>query len=281
MPGGDIFGFTSGADVGDPCIWTYSSENSFRSDRADGSYFVWNHKSELSYSFNDRFGMSVSLFKTYTNWSSVTAATNAAPNGETSVSGLGFDGISFEPFWGMIKRSSHQPFAFMISAEPRWSRIDGLTGLGATGYSVEVKLLGDVVITPDLYAAVNTTYNLGTTTFDNAGSVGAEASQLLGSAALTYRAYHAPSSKFLTAVYLGVEARYLRSYTGVGLNSFTGAAFFAGPTLALEFANDSMLNLVWTPQLAGGAVTPTLPANRDLDNFDAHVFRIKYSIDLN
>jgi len=279
MPGGDIFGFTSGTSSGDPCIWSYSSENSFRAGRADGNSFALNHKSSLSYTFNDRFALAGSFFLTHSNWANMTVASNASPDGATARWNVAFDGLSIEPSLLLLRRGPNQPFAIKATVEPRWSRVDGLTGLGATGYSAEFKLFTDVVITRDLYAAVNTTYSLGTQRLDFPGSTNADASTVLTTAALTYR-LHEAQGKTVSAVFAGVEGRYRATYTGTGLNQFAGQAFHFGPTFAVQFYDNLMLNVVWTPQLTGRAATPTLPGRLDLDNFDAHEFRVKLSVDL-
>ena len=280
LPGGDIFGFTSATNIGTPCKWGYANENTLRAGRADGSYFAWNHKSELSYTFTERFALAVSGFATYNNWSNVTAASNAAPAGETANSAVNFDGFSFEPSFALLKRSKGQPWALTFSVEPRWARVEALTGFAATTLGAEFKLRSDVVLSENVFAAFNAIYGLGTWKFDIPGAINNDSSTLVAAGALTWRAFEKPGN-FISAVYLGVEGRFLASYAGTGLNRFSGSAFFAGPNMAFEFANGSVLNLVWTPQLTGGAVTPTIPRNLDLDNFDAHAFRIKYAMELN
>jgi len=73
----------------------------------------------------------------------------------------------------------------------------------------------------------------------------------------------------------------LSIFAGLFLNENLGNAFFAGPTLAIAFQNGRMLNLVWTPQLAGRAHPASAPGPLDLDNFERHQFRIKFATSLN
>ncbi len=274
VPGGDLFGFTSGTDIGDPCSWAFGSEHSMRAGRADGSYFALSSKSSVAYTFNDRFALAASLFTSLTNWQNVTVAQNAAPFAVTGVNSFQFDGGSFETTFRILKRSAGNPFAVTLSMEPRWSRVDGLTGLRADGYGVEFKLFTDVALSSRLFAAVNLNYALGTARFaDVAGAAWTDSSTTNLSTALTYQLYQGDGA--VEGVYVGGELRYNNSFSGAVLNQHLGYAIYGGPTVAVAFAGGYMLNAVVLPQLAGSARTPTLPGRLDLDNFDGAQFRIK------
>jgi hypothetical protein len=72
----------------------------------------------------------------------------------------------------------------------------------------------------------------------------------------------------------------LSSFAGLALNQNLGNAFFVGPTLAIAFQGGSMLNFVWTPQVAGRAFPASAPGPLDLDNFERHHFRVKFETSL-
>ena len=72
----------------------------------------------------------------------------------------------------------------------------------------------------------------------------------------------------------------LSAFTGLFLNQNIGNAFFMGPTLAIAFQGERVLNFVWTPQVAGRAHPASVPGALDLDNFDRHHFRVKFETPL-
>jgi hypothetical protein len=52
-------------------------------------------------------------------------------------------------------------------------------------------------------------------------------------------------------VFLGAEARSLRQYDGLGLNSFAGQALYIGPTLYATFGQGYFLSAAWNVQVWG------------------------------
>src|SRR5262249_1492782 len=69
-------------------------------------------------------------------------------------------------------------------------------------------------------------------------------------------------------VFIGAEARTLRHYEGLGLNSFAGQAFYIGPTFYATFGRGYFLSAAWNVQV-WGAVAGSLGA-LDLVNFERH-----------
>ena len=90
-----------------------------------------------------------------------------------------------------------------------------------------------------------------------------------------------PRKTLVEGVFLGVEGHLLSAFTGPALNYNVGNAFFMGPTLAIAFQGERMLNFTWTPQVAGRALPPRCRGPLDLDNFDRHHFRVKFATPLN
>jgi hypothetical protein len=284
VPGGDIFGYTSPTDIGDPCSWSFASEHSARAGKRDGSYFALSSKTQFSYTYSNSLAFAISPFTAYTRWSDVTVAQDSlAGEGDgvirSGYNNFAFDGLSGEIAWRILARSRGQPIAITLSAEPRWSRVDGLTGWRAEGYGTEFKLFVDAAITERLFAAMNVNYALGKQKFDIPNALWAESSSFNVSGALTAQIY-AAEKKFIEGVFLGVEGRYLSSYSGLGLEQNVGNAFLLGPTFAVAFEGGRMLNLVWTPQLTGSARPASAPGALDLDNYERHEFRVKFSTPL-
>jgi hypothetical protein len=285
MPGGYLFGFTDPTDPGDPCTWSFASENDARFGKRDGRYFAIVSKSELSYTYSPNVALSVAAFTEYHRWSNVSAVQDMlAGQGEgifvDSFKRTSFDGISGELFVRVLARSPGQPFAATLAVEPRWSRVDFITGHRADGYGAEFKLLLDAVLTERLYAAVNFNYGLGTQRFDIPGAEWARASIANASAALTAQVYAGKPQQWLQGLFLGIEARHKSAFEGLGLDTQVGRAFFLGPTLALNLPGDRSLSLAWTPQLAGRARDATSPGSLDLDNYERHELRVKFAMPL-
>jgi hypothetical protein len=284
VPGGDIFGFTSPTDIGDPCEWFFASENTGFVDKRDGRFFALFSKSEIAYTYSENLAFAFSAFTAYNKWSNVTVLQDALAGAGVTVTGLDkrqFDGLSGEVLLRLVTRSPGQPFALTVSVEPRWSRIDlnSLTGYPAEFYAGEFKMLLDVALTERLFAAMNVIYALGTQKYDIPDANWVNNSLTSISAALTGRIYAAENA-LVEGVFLGAEARLLSSFAGLALNQNLGNAFFVGPTFAIAFQGGSMLNFVWTPQVAGRAFPASAPGPLDLDNFERHHFRVKFETPL-
>jgi hypothetical protein len=229
-----------------------ASENSGRAGRRDGSYFAISSKTQLNYTYSDRVAFAWSAFTAYSRWSNVTVAQDALAGEGVNVSeidGLKFDGLSGEVLLRLLARSPGQPFALTVSAEPRWSRVDGLTGWHAEGYGTELKLFVDVALSERLFAAMNINYAFGTQRYHIVNAQWEASSSTLISAALTAQ-LHAAEKQFVEGIFLGIEGTFKSACTGLGLDHNVGNAFFLGPTFAIAFQGGSMLNLVWTPQVA-------------------------------
>ena len=285
VPGGDIFGFTNPTDLGDPCMWYFASEHSGLAGRRDGNYFALFTKSEISYTASDNLAFAFSAFTAYHKWSNVTVLQDALASAGAGVTvtewdRLQFDGLSGEVLVRLVTRSPGQPFALVIAMEPRWSRIDLTIGYPAEFYASEFKLFVDAALTEHLFAAINLVYVLATQKFDIPGANWVNNSLTSVSGALTGRV-HAAEKVLIEGIFLGVEGRLLSFFEGLALNRNLGNAFFVGPTLAIGFRGGQMLNFVWTPQVAGRADPASAPGPFNLDNFDRHLFRVKFDTPLN
>ncbi len=285
VPGGDIFGFTNPTDIGDPCRWYFASENTGVAGKRDGSYFALFTKSEGSYTYSENLAFAFSAFTVYNKWSDVTVLQDTLASAGAGVvvtewDKLQFDGLSGEVLLRLVARSPGQPLAVTVAMEPRWSRIDFATGYRAEFYAGEFKLLLDAALTERLFAAINLIYVLFTQRFDIADASWVDNSLTSVSAALTAQVHRAEKA-LVEGVFLGVEGRFVSLFAGLALNQNIGNAFFAGPTLAIAFEGGRMLNVVWTPQVAGRAYPASVPGPLDLDNFERHLFRIKFDTPLN
>lgn len=259
VPGGDIFGFTSGTDVGSPGDCGVAFEYSARAGKADGRYFSGSLKVQFGATIADNLAVAISPFVTHHHVSNVA--------GLGDIDKLGFDGLSGEISYRFIERGAGRPVAATFSMEPRWARIDGTSGEGVTAYAVEFKLFLDTVLIAErLYAALNLNYAPAMQRADN-DPLGewVKSSGTHISGALTWQ--------ISERLFVGAELRHLAAFDGAALNREVGQALFAGPTLLVNVSDSTSLNVVWTPQLWGSAAGAA--RRLDLDNFERHQFRVK------
>jgi hypothetical protein len=260
VPGGDIFGFTSPTDVGDPGDRGIAFELSNRAGKRAGSY--WSPTLKTQFSFTPEENVSVAL----SPW--VTAHhIRDVPTLEDRDS-TRFDGFSGEVSYRFLERTPANPFAATISMEPRIARVDPVSGERVRAYGDEVKLFVDGVIVPGrLYGAMNFNYAFGTQQGFGPTDKWVNSSGTNVSAALTYQ--------FTDRLFAGFEGRWLTSFSGALLNERMGWGVFAGPTMLVKVTDKAALNLVWTPQVTGRAAGSG--GARDLDNFERQQFRAKFA----
>jgi hypothetical protein len=279
VPSGYIFGLTDPTDPGDPCTWELAFESHARIGKRDGRYLGVTTKTEISYTYNQNIAFAVAAFHTYTHWSEVSTCQESLAGEGLSAkkfSRVGSDGISAELFVRVLSRSPGQPLAATVAIEPRWGRIDSLTGHQATGYGAELKLLMDAPITSRLFAAVNVTYGLGQQKMAIANAQWSRGSYAAASLAVSAEVY-AAEKRFIERVMIGVEGVGTTPFNGIFLNQFDGYAFYLGPTFGIGFKGDRFLNVVWLPQIAGHARFPSSSGARDLDHFERQQFRVKFA----
>ena len=75
-------------------------------------------------------------------------------------------------------------------------------------------------------------------------------------------------------VLLGAGVRYMRSYSGLGLDTLTGQALFVGPTFYAKFAQCCWVSAAWSVQIAGRAVEDV--GSLDLVNFERHQAKLRF-----
>ena len=76
------------------------------------------------------------------------------------------------------------------------------------------------------------------------------------------------SAQVQPGVFFGAEVRYVRSYDGLGLDTFTGQAVFICPTLYARISEQVWISAAWNVQVAGRAADD--PGSLDLANFERH-----------
>ena len=232
-----IFGFTEGSGIGLEGEKEFSTETVARIGKADGRY--WASETKLEYEFTPNqyvqfeLGPLVSTHK-------IKNATDLDNRNDVAMSG--FFG---EMRYLVLERNASSPLAVTLSAEPEWHRIDETSGTHVTNLGLELKVNADLeLIKNRLFLGGNLLYEVeGTKDPDHIGA-GWEKESIGGvSGALSYRV--------IPAVFIGVEAWYLRHYDGSFFNAFTGDAVFVGPTLYAQLGRKAFMTAAWNAQVSG------------------------------
>jgi hypothetical protein len=151
-------------------------------------------------------------------------------------------------------------FGLLIDAEPRWGRIDETSGEPVDQYGIDLVIAIDKELVPNrVVAAFNALY-------------GPEVSRSHVTGITSHESFLGFSTALMTqvrpGVFVGAEARYLRRYEGLGLDSFAGHAVFLGPTIYANLSERSWIAAGWSTQVAGRAADD--PGWLDLTNFERH-----------
>lgn len=251
-----LFGFTEGSDIGAPPEKELESETTARLAKRGGTFRAIDSALVLKVPLSERFRLAPGLaFAGY--------AMRGVPGlDDREVAALA--GGFVETRARLLTREE-APFGLTLNTVVGASRLDATTGLGARGISVEAGLLMDREIVPgEVVAGLNVVYALGRSRIDGiAGDQ--QASNLEVSGAVARR--------FGPGLFLGLEARYLRAYSGLGLDRFAGQAVYLGPTFYTELTEETWISFTWGTQVSGSEVRAG--ADRDLTNFDRHQVRLR------
>jgi hypothetical protein len=232
-----IFGFTEGSGIGLEGEKEFSTETVARIGKADGRY--WASETKLEYEFTPNQYVQFEL--------GPLVSTHKIKNvidldNRNDVAMSGFFG---EVRYLVLERNASSPLAVTLSAEPEWHRIDETSGTHVTNLGLELKVNADLeLIKNRLFLGSNLLYEVEGTKDPDLIGAGWEKESIGGvSGALSYRV--------IPAVFIGVEAWYLRHYDGSFFNAFTGDAVFIGPTLYAQLGRKAFMTAAWNAQVSG------------------------------
>lgn len=256
----NLFGFVSGSDVEHVGARGLAVETVLRTGKRSGDYVAAGKKLEFSYGLTDSLSVAAAVLGAYHR-------IDAVP-GLDDVRTLRFNGLGLEGRWRLLSRDTNG-FGLTLQTEPVWARSDELTGLAATKWGLENKLILDrELVANRLFGAFNVLHEMehvkerGAAETERGSRIG------LGFGLAT------PLAK---TIFVGAEARYLHAYEGLGFNAFQGRALFVGPTLHARLPGDAWLSVAWSTQVAGRAKGDT--RHLDLENFERHAVRVKVGME--
>jgi len=229
-----LFGFTEGTDVGE----AGSREAEFTTTGAFGKkgggiYQAIQQEAAYEAAATDRFGYELIALG---SWHAI-----ADVPGFDNLSQVNFAGLAAQPKYIFLRRGVDAPFGLAVSLEPAWIRIDDISGMHATNFSLETRVyLDKEFIEQKLLGAVNVLF----ASEAERDALGASHYALFGATgALTYRV--APEAFF------GGEVQYYQAWQSLGFSNSVGSAFYGGPTMHLQLGPKAFVSLAWSAQLSG------------------------------
>jgi hypothetical protein len=253
-----IFGFTAGADVGELGERELEHQTNAQWGKCCGTYGALADQLRYETSPVPNFRFEIGAPIAYHNISGI--------NGFEDRNQAAFNGIATEFRYRLLNRDS-APFSLTLSAEPHWSRTDEIRGARVDNYGVELTLVLDKELVKDrVFAALNLIYDP-----EISRSVGQweRDSMLAFTTSVT--------TQVRPGVFVGAEARYLRRYDGIELDSLAGQALFLGPTTFVRLSKSLAISGAWSVQVAGHATA--VPGALDLTSFTRQqaLLRLEYN----
>ena len=254
-----LFGFTEGTDIGAAGEKEVEVDSTFRSGKHTGSFA--NAASELEFKYTAFQNFRISAVATLAYYDIVGVA------GMEDRRQAAAQSVSFDARFRLLDRG-RAPFGLTLSVEPHWGFADETSGVRIGHFGIKMLLRADREIVPDrLFGGLNLLFDTDRTRLLAAGGIEQEPTIGIGAAV---------AAKVAPGVWIGGEARYLRSYDGAALNTFSGQGIYLGPTLYARLGERGWLSAAWNFQAWGGAAG--ISGALDLVNFERHQlkFRVGY-----
>jgi hypothetical protein len=256
----DIFGFTSGTDLGEVGEKQVEIELGGAFGKSAGSYTALMKEVAFKYMVLPDTRLAFAAATVYHNISGVPGLDDRHQ--------LAFQGLSFELKHRFLDRTK-APFGLAVSVAPSWSPTDETSGERVREYGAEVIVAIDKeLVSNRIFGAFNLIYELSTSRTLMIPEWERESTLGLATAA---------SVQVHPGIFLGLEARYFRSYEGLALQSLQGEALFLGPTFYAKLAKCCFIGGAWNVQVWGREVGNG--GSLDLVNFERHQATLKVGIE--
>lgn len=254
-----MFGFTEGSDFGGKGELEIEYSAFGRLGRARGRYSAISGGISAKYSVTDDFRIAPGFFIARHDVSGVPGLPH---RGATSP-----EGVELEFKYRLWRRDEHG-FGLTLGVKPTFARIDGVAGLRSSEFATSFFARFDKEIVPDtMLMALNVDYETG---------FGRTPGMTVWNRVSALSLSAGTSLRIVGRLFMGGEARYVRTTDGSFLNRFSGHALFIGPNLFYKPTDHSFISAVWNRQVTGRA--DGSPGRFDLDNFERNEMRIVYGV---
>src|SRR6516164_2196260 len=229
-----LFAFTIGTDPGELGEKEIEGQSTGRFGKRDGSYTGLSQVLSAEFTPVENLRLEVSAASIYHDISGVSGLDDRRRGG--------WQALSLDLRYRLLDRE-HAGAGLLIDAEPRWARIDEITGGPIDQYGVDLAVAIDKELIPNrIIAAFNALYSPDVSRSRETGITLHESTLGFSTALMC---------QVRPGIFLGGEARYFRKYAGLGLDTFSGNAFFLGPTIYANLSQRSWIAVGWSVQVAG------------------------------
>jgi hypothetical protein len=223
-----IFGFTAGADVGEVGERELEHQTAAQWEKRDGSYAAGSDQLRFEASPVPDFRFEIGAPVAHYNISGVSGLDDRNQGA--------FNGVVTEFRYRLFNRDN-AGFSLTLGAEPHWSRTDEVSGELVNNYGGELSVaLDKELIKNRVFGALNLVY-APETSWSGITGIWERDSTLAFSAAVT--------TQISSGLFVGAEARFLRKYDGIGLDSLLGQAVFVGPTAFFRLSRSFAISGAW------------------------------------
>jgi hypothetical protein len=254
-----LFGFTIGTDTGDVGDREIEGSATGRFAKQNGTYNATS--STLSAEFVPIPNLRTEFTGSFISYDVV------GVSGFADQRYVALGGFSADFRYRLLDRAT-APFGFAIGAEPHWGRADDVTGAPVSQYGTDFVAAADWEVIPDrIVAAFNLLYQPET---ERSNLTGTWSQQSTAGVAM------AMMVQVQSGIFFGAEARYLRQYDGLALDTLAGQGFFIGPTIYFKLSERAWITAAWSAQVAGQATMAV--GSLDLVNFERRQARLLFGV---
>jgi hypothetical protein len=254
-----LFGFMIGTDVGNVGEREFQSQTTGRFAKDGGRYRALGQEFELEF-------VPVKNLRIEVGSAFAGHDIRAVPDLDDRRQ-FAWQGASVDVRYRFLDRDS-APFGLTFAVESQLNRIDDLGGAAVRNFETEFRLAFDREFIPNYaVAALNLIYKPEWTRSVATGATEQES---------TIGAALGAMWRIRPNILVGGEARYVRKYEGIGLEEFSGQAFFVGPTAYFQLSTRSRLTAAWSVQAWGRPAGSS--AALDLVNFERHQARLVFGV---
>jgi len=256
-----MFGFSEGTDIGHHGESEAEFETIGRFGRNAASYSAITTNAELKQVVTDKLRVSGAVaFSRYDVWGLASVADQDR---------FVVERLSSELRYHALDRTT-QPIGLTFIATPFFGFVDPSTGASADRFGAQLIVAADQALVPGrVFAAVNLGYAFEHDRYYSNGQFATSSSIFFNTAAV---------GRIEPWLYLGGEARYLRTYEGMTPDGLAGQAIYIGPVFYLPVAKGFSISGAWDIQTWGQGAG--LSGGLDLINFERNQVKLRFSIDL-
>jgi hypothetical protein len=254
-----LFAFMIGTDVGEVGEREFQSQTTGRFAKSTGTYRALMEAAELEFVPINNFRVEFAAVAASYNISGV--------EGFGDIQRTGLQGVAVDLRYRYLDRRT-APFGLTFDAETHADRLDETSGQHVRNYGTDFAIAFDRELVPNkLIAGLNLLYQPQWTNFLATNRTEQQ---------VTIGVAWAMMAQVQPGLLIGGEARYLRTYEGLGLDVFAGHALLVGPTIFVRLTERSRLTAAWSFQVAGRSAATA--GSLDLIDFERHQARLVYGI---